>query len=176
MTADSDLGAKSVVALPDPAKDSELQETLGPYYISFYHSGSCIAIPNNSTANNVQMHQWGCFPTNAERWSLQLRLIDGNGTRWYWIRSAFSDKCLAIGGNSLDDGAPIVQWDCRDADNQYFAYWYQSGMPYPYYWLQARSSYGVISVYGSSQVDGAKLIQWGRCACPAQYVAFSYNP
>lgn|GEM_PF-6685394 len=174
-TADGDAGTSKAVVLPDPGSNAA-PESFGPYYIRFYHSDKCIAIPNNGTANNLQMHQWTCFATNAERWSLQLRLIDANGVAWYWIRSAHSNKCLAIGGNSLDNGAPIVQWDCIDANNQYFSYWYEPSMPYPYYWLQVRSSYRVISVSNSVTTNGAKLIQWGRCACPAQYVAFSTGP
>lgn len=160
-----------------PGASAAPRETLGPgpYYLSFAHSGKCVAIPNNSL-NNVQLHQWNCFSTNSERWYLDLRLIDANGTSWYWIRSVHSNKCLNVYNNSPDREAPIIQYPCSDVSNEYFAVWYDSTVPYPYYWVQARSSYKVLNVSGGSNTDGAKLIQYDRRNTANEYVALSYGP
>jgi hypothetical protein len=142
----------------------------GPYHMWFSHSAKCIAIPNNTTAN-VQLHQWSCFNTNSELWHLDYVFTDANGFDFWRIRSAHSGKCLNISGDSLQNGAPVVQYPCGSYANEYFVFWADSNVPSGFWWVQAYSSGKVLNIAGNSRADGAKLIQYTRCYCSNEYIA-----
>jgi hypothetical protein len=119
------------------------------------------------------MHQWSCIESDAERWFLDLLTTDSAGNS-YQVRNAYSNKCLAIEGASIADGASIVQWDCRGAEHQVFRM-KQTTLD-SHYLLQVRSSLSAISVDNASLADGAQVIQWRNCGCSGQYLRFSDDP
>jgi hypothetical protein len=60
--------------------------------------------------------QWDCNGGANE--TFQLRpLLDPSGanTGYVQIVAAHSGKCLDVTGGATTEGAPIQQWDCRDA-------------------------------------------------------------
>ena len=71
--------------------------------------------------------------------------------------ASHSGSCLDVSGESLDDGASIIQWPCHSGDNQQ---WRLEGVADGYSRIVARHSGKCLDVSGGSLDDGASIIQW----------------
>lgn len=65
--------------------------------------------------------------------------------RFYQIMARHSGKCLDVTGGSVDNGAPVIQWDCHGRDNQQ---WTFTPIGAGYYKIIARHSGRVLDVFG----------------------------
>jgi hypothetical protein len=81
------------------------------------HSLLCIDVPNGSTQNGLQVQQYGCNASVAQRFHLTPSIVQGEVV--YQIRRADpSNKCLDVDGWSHNNGARVIQWDCHSGNNQ----------------------------------------------------------
>ena len=71
--------------------------------------------------------------------------------------ASHSGSCLDVSGESLDDGASIIQWPCHGGDNQQ---WRLEGVADGYSRIVSRHSGKCLDVSGGSADDGASIIQW----------------
>jgi uncharacterized protein (DUF1800 family) len=75
----------------------------------------------------------------------------------YELIARHSGKCLDVGGLSMDDGAPVIQWTCNGGLNER---WTLQPASDGYYNLVAGHSGKLLDVTGVSTDDGARLVQW----------------
>ena len=73
--------------------------------------------------------------------------------------ASHSGKCLDVNGESLDDGAAIIQWQCHSRDNQQ---WRLEVAGDGYSRIVSRHSGKCLDVSDGSAADGASIIQ-GQC-------------
>src|SRR3954468_10322077 len=97
---------------------SDVIETFGPYRLRNYHSGKCLEVPGNSTAN-VGLDQWTCVSGRKKNEDWYLDFIDDH---YFRIRNRNSGKCMNVEGNSWYAGARIIQYPCGNYQNEYFYY------------------------------------------------------
>ena len=67
-----------------------------------------------------------------------------------------SGKCLDVSGESTEDGASVIQWQCHSGANQQWRVEAVTGG----HRLVARHSGKCLDVTGWSLDDGASIIQW----------------
>ena len=75
----------------------------------------------------------------------------------YALVASHSQKCLDVNGASVDDGAPVIQWQCHGGENQQ---WRIEAAADGYSRIIARHSGKCLDVNGASLDDGASAIQW----------------
>lgn len=80
-----------------------------------HQTGACVTAPGFRTDSGFGMNAGTC-DTRAIAGFVARRVESGN----YRFQNYYSKKCLAITGESLDNGAHLVQTDCADATNQEF--------------------------------------------------------
>jgi Ricin-type beta-trefoil lectin domain len=87
-----------------------------------------------------------------------------SGDPWEWeLQAQHSGKCLAVAGGSLDNGAPLVQFDCTRQFNEWF---YAKTVPatgnYQIFVITYThsSSLKCLAVDGWSDANGARVVQW----------------
>jgi hypothetical protein len=68
------------------------------------------------------------------------------------IHNKASNKCLAIGNSSQENGAHAIQWDCLNSNAQL---WYIDG-----HFIQNAASGKYLAIGSSSTANGAHAIQW----------------
>ncbi|WP_203817503.1 RICIN domain-containing protein [Paractinoplanes ferrugineus] len=125
--------------------------TAAYYRITNRNSGKVMDAVNASTANNVEIKQYGWNGGGNQKWDFQdagggyLRLVNQN-----------SGKCLDVSGASTADGANIIQYTCGGGTNQQWQ-WAATGS---YYQLKARHSGKCLDVVASSTADGADIQQY----------------
>ncbi len=81
----------------------------------------------------------------------------GSLSGYYQLVARHSGKCLDVSGESQDDLAPVIQWDCHTGENQQ---WNLESTGDGYYRLTVRHSSKVLDVAGVSLDDGASVIQY----------------
>jgi uncharacterized protein (DUF1800 family) len=96
----------------------------------------------------------------AGGFAARLRALQGGGPLLsgnYQLVARHSGKCLDVSGASPDAGAPVIQWECHNGDNQQ---WSLKPLSDGYYQLVARHSGMALAVAGASLDDGAPVVQW----------------
>ena len=82
---------------------------------------------------------------------------------WYRITAKHSGRCLAVarGPSSVEDGVPVIQWDCIESETNQM--WKILRTDDGYYRIIARHSEKALSVFGGtvSQGNGVAVQQWG---------------
>jgi Ricin-type beta-trefoil lectin domain-like len=79
-------------------------------YLKTGHSGKCLDIVNQATANGTKTHQWDCYQNlDSQKWFVSDEGVAGGYVRIY---SKLSTKCLDVENQSNDDGAKVHTWDC----------------------------------------------------------------
>ncbi|MFD9444676.1 RICIN domain-containing protein [Streptomyces sp. NPDC060006] len=142
------LAATSVLFSSSPAGAGEDQPMLN---IVNQHSGKCLAVPADSTANGKVLIQWECNDNLDQEWYAEW-IPGGDGNR-YRIRNYRSGKCLAIGGSSTALGANAIQWTCSGNDDQKWIW--DSAVR-----LRNVHSDHCLAVPNSSLANGTELVQW----------------
>lgn len=77
---------------------------------------------------------------------------------------------MNINGNSLANGARVIQYPCGAYANEYFVFWRDGNVPTGYWWVQAYTSGKVLNIAGASTANGADLIQYTRGHYDNEYV------
>lgn len=85
-------------------------------------TNKCLDVNNFSTSNGTPVWLWDCNGGLNQRWSPVGPYSCGTGI-WCQYRNVYSRKCLDVYNYSMDNGAGVLQWDCKPA-------W--DGRPNPY--------------------------------------------
>jgi len=115
------------------------------------HSGKCLDVTSNSTADSARTLQWPCGSGTNQRFTVQDL---GNG--YARIVARHSGKCLDVSSNSTADGATVLQYTCGGATNQQ---WQVRDVGSGYADLVARHSGKCAQVDGASTADGTGIVQ-----------------
>lgn len=115
------------------------------------HSGKCLDITSNSTADSARALQYTCGSGANQRFTVQSL----GGTGYYRLVARHSGKCLDVNGNSTADGATVLQYTCGGATNQQWQLRQTGG----YLDLVARHSGKCLQIDGASTADGAAAVQ-----------------
>ncbi|MEV4928156.1 RICIN domain-containing protein [Streptomyces roseoverticillatus] len=84
-------------------------------YIKNVHSGLCLEIRGDSTADGATANQWECNGSDTQLW----RLEGVTGSEFsFTFHNKNSGKCLEIRGDSKADGATANQWTCNGSATQ----------------------------------------------------------
>ncbi|MFC0597601.1 RICIN domain-containing protein [Streptomyces palmae] len=79
----------------------------------------------------------------------------------YQLVNKSSDKCLAIGSSSIEEGAHAIQWDCLDSFGQL---WYSDNDRH----IINFNSGKYLAIGSSSTANGAHAIQWDNTGSDGQ--------
>jgi hypothetical protein len=146
-------GDESVGSTEDVGSvSSAVVNTTSTYELKAVHSGKCLEIGNNSTADGGNAQQWTCVGSSSQRFK-----FEDMGGGYYRIKNVNSGKCLDVWGYSSTDGANIAQYTCGTAYNQQFQVVDDGGGVHHFL---ARHSGKAIDVSGVSTADGANVQQW----------------
>jgi hypothetical protein len=115
------------------------------------HSGKCLDITSNSTADSARALQWPCGSGANQRFSVQSL-----GTGYHRLVARHSGKCLDVSGNSTADGATVLQYTCGGANNQQ---WQLRDAGGGYLDLVARHSGRCLQIDNASTADGTGAVQ-----------------
>lgn len=124
----------------------------GAVTLTARHSGRCMDVIGQSTADGAEVAQYGCNGGLNQRWRLQ-----GLGNGYSRIVAQHSGKCLDVSGGSSATGARVLQWTCHSGFNQQ---WQVQGAGDGFVRLVARHSGKCVDVTSSGTADGVRLQQW----------------
>ncbi|WP_221352296.1 RICIN domain-containing protein [Streptomyces beigongshangae] len=96
-----------------------------------------------------------------------VRRHGGAAARGTYVRihNKNSNKCLAIGNSSQENGAHAIQWKCLDSNAQL---WYIDG-----HFVQNAASGKYLAIGSSSTANGAHAIQWDYTGSKGQQWTWS---
>ena len=117
------------------------------------HSGKCLDVSANSTANGGAIVQWSCNSQDNQKWAMR----DMGGSQ-YQVVAKSSGKCLDTRG-STSNGAAIVQNACANSAQQL---WTRRTSASGHSQLVSASSGKCLNVRGFSSRDGA-IIEQNAC-------------
>jgi Ricin-type beta-trefoil lectin domain-like len=80
------------------------------------HSNLCLAVPQGRTDAGAQLVQRTC----GTDFGTGFLLVGKDQPGTYELVSAGTSLCADVLGASMDDGAPVAQWDCNGGANQTF--------------------------------------------------------
>ena len=138
------LLSASLLLLPPPAAQLNGQEAWDRGQIVDRNSGQCL-IARGNRDDGVAITQGPCH-RDDERQSWQMR-------RTGEIVSRFSGKCVGVSNGSMDNGKPVIQWECNGHESQRWEM-RRSGE------IVNRNSGKCMGVLGASMQDGAAVVQW----------------
>jgi endoglucanase len=125
----------------------------GTYRIVSRHSGKAVDVQGAATNDGANVHQWGYFGGNNQRWTLTHL-----GSNVYQIMGVASGKALEVASTSTANGTNVDIRTYTGANNQR---WTISATSGGYYRLTPVSSSGsALDVSGVSTADGANIHQW----------------
>lgn len=127
----------------------------GTYRITARHSGKALDAVGQGTANGTQIHQWGYWGGNNQRWTVTNR-----GAGQYSIIGVQSGRAVEVGGWATANGSKVQLWDWLNGTNQKFLIGPTTG---DYYRIQANhlnAASSTLDVEGVSSADGALVHLW----------------
>ncbi|MGI5358787.1 RICIN domain-containing protein [Streptomyces sp. CA-252508] len=77
------------------------------------HSGKCLEIEGGKTTDGINVQQYACNSTDAQKWNA---VAARGGT--FEMRNVKSGKCLEVQGKSEKSGAAVQQFACGQGDHQ----------------------------------------------------------
>ncbi|MEU3916905.1 RICIN domain-containing protein [Streptomyces sp. NPDC029004] len=127
----------------------------GPFWYAAAHSGKCMDVTGESTAQDVGIQQWSCVSDGSGKKGNQMWYHDKPGDGTLTLRNEKSGRCVdAYRGR----GVQVVQWTCDGSHDQKWrsasinGKWRFESVQYPGYCLD---------VQGASTANGAKVILYG---------------
>ncbi|MEV0643764.1 RICIN domain-containing protein [Phytomonospora sp. NPDC050363] len=115
------------------------------------HSGKCLDVSNQSSADSAPVVQYGCNGGTNQQWRIQT--VSGG---YVQIVARNSAKCLDVNGASTADGAGVLQYSCGSGHNQQFTLRASGG----YISLVARHSGKCVDLPNSSTAENAQFKQY----------------
>lgn len=116
------------------------------------HSGKCLDVISQSTADGTEVAQYGCNSGANQQWQV-LDL----GTGYHQLIARHSGKCLTVPSSSTADGTRVVQQACGSGTNQQ---WQLTDLGGGYHRFTARHSGKCLDVVNASTADGARAVQY----------------
>lgn len=92
------------------------------------NQGRCMDVTDVSQANGARIQLYTCLGNGQTNQGFYFWSVDGTSND-YEITPMHSWKCLDVWDWSMNDGAPMQQWDCLGGTNQIFTVTYT---PYGY--------------------------------------------
>jgi len=120
--------------------------------LTLRHSGKCLDVRGQSTANSAAITQYTCNGGTNQQWRVQS--ISGG---YYQIVARNSEKCLDVNSASTADGATLIQYTCGSGTNQQ---WSLVDSGDGYISLKARHSGKCADVPSSSTAENVQLKQY----------------
>jgi Na+-transporting methylmalonyl-CoA/oxaloacetate decarboxylase gamma subunit len=111
--------AATATAAPTPsAEPTPTGSPLPPSGGSFTsrHSNLCLAAPQGRTDAGAQLVQRSC----GTDFGTGFLLVAKDQPDTYELVNSGTSRCADVLGASMDDGAPVVQWDCNGGANETF--------------------------------------------------------
>jgi hypothetical protein len=118
----------------DAGNDDSVEEANGalmsgaPYKLTLPKmsgdTGNCVNVAGGSPDNGAAIQEWDCNGSGAQQF-----VAEAGPSPYYRFKNASSGKCLNIYSGVIDaahpvsgnaNGAPIQQWTCGTADNNYW--------------------------------------------------------
>jgi hypothetical protein len=130
-----------------------VQATAGPAeQLVARHSGKCLDVTSNSTADGARTLQYTCGSGLNQRFTVQ-----DLGTGYVRLVARHSGKCLDVNSGSTADGATVIQYTCGGGTNQQWTVQSAGG---GYVRFAARHSGKCLDIDAASTADGAAGLQW----------------
>lgn len=120
------------------------------------HSGKCLDVYGNSTANGQAVHQWECLNPDTSQNQVFTLVPQGN---YYQIVPRHSGRCVDVTNASNAIGAPVQQFTCQGA-NQANQLWILVPVGGGYFNLVAKHSAQCLHVSEGRMDNGAPVQQW----------------
>ncbi len=151
-------------ASPEPTSSTEPSPTgspLPPSGGSFAskRSGLCLGAPQGRADAGAQLVQRACGTDFGTGFLLVATAQPG----LYELVNAGASRCADVLGASVDNGAPVVQWDCNGGPNETFQLrplLDPAGAASGYVQIVAAHSGKCLDVTGGATNDGAPVQQW----------------
>ncbi|MDM4718622.1 endo-1,4-beta-xylanase [Micromonospora sp. WMMA1363] len=124
-------------------------------------SGRCLDVPNSTATGGVQLQQYGCNSTGAQRF-----VYNRVGTKTYTITNAQNALCVTVANGSTGNGAAVLQSPCAGLAQQKFELYKVVGSDQDYK-LAATHSGKCLRVQDDSTADFARIEQWPCQTDPA---------
>jgi Ricin-type beta-trefoil lectin domain-like len=95
----------------DESKSGEHTFTIqNGYQLVAKHSGKCLDVAEESTANSAWVHQWECL--NPATQQNQVFTLVPEGIATYRIVARHSNRCVSVTGADATNGTHLEQYDC----------------------------------------------------------------
>lgn len=147
-----------------PAASAHVELTATGYHYANYNSGKCADVRDRSTSDKALLQQYTC-QTGPTHLNQLFRWESYDGSGYYSIIAAHSDKCLDVRDRSHLDGAVVQQYTCHQGPNQQ---WSITGGPFggtpspgpnKWYRIHNRNSGKCLEVNLGSENNNALLVQ-----------------
>ena len=122
-------------------------------------SGLCLAAPQGRSDPGAQLVQRAC----GADFGTGFLLVGAAQPGLYELVNAGASRCADVLGSSMDNGAPVVQWDCTGAPNEIFQLrplLDPTGADSGYVQIVAAHSGKCLDVAGGATNEGAPVQQW----------------
>ncbi|MGW2563609.1 RICIN domain-containing protein [Streptomyces sp. NPDC001514] len=77
------------------------------------NSGKCLDVEGAKTTNGIDVQQYTCNSTSAQKWNAVAK---AGGS--FELRSVLSGKCLEVERQGTKSGAVVQQWTCGEGEHQ----------------------------------------------------------
>ena len=122
-------------------------------------SGLCLGAPQGRSDAGAQLVQRAC----GTDFGTGFLLVAAAQPGLYQLVNAGASRCADVLGSSVDNGAPVVQWDCSGSPNEVFQLrpvLDPTGADTGYVQIVASHSGKCLDVAGGATNDGAPIQQW----------------
>ncbi len=122
-------------------------------------SGLCLGAPQGRTDAGAQLVQRAC----GTDFGTGFLLVGAAQPGLYELVNAGASRCADVLGASMDNGAPVVQWDCDGGPNETFQLrplLDPTGADSGYVQIVAAHSGKCLDVTGGATNEGAPVQQW----------------
>jgi galactose oxidase len=82
-------------------------------------NGLCLDVARQSQEKGANLIVYGCHGKDNQKFELRSSGSNRNAD-WFSAESVDSGLCLDIKGNSSARGTQLIQWTCKNSDNQRF--------------------------------------------------------
>lgn len=133
------------------------------YRIRSVESGKYLSILGDpGEGAHITQNEWQDLA--SQKWYLEPSIGS-----YFMIRSAANNRCLDVVDESRADGADVIQWPCKDSDNQRWLFvdndtWTtesnESRLPGRNLVLGAKHSDKALDVPGGTHESGVSIVQW----------------
>jgi hypothetical protein len=122
-------------------------------YLKPRHSGKCLDVLSQSTADGTEIAQYGCNSAANQQWQV-LDL----GTGYHQLIARHSNKCLTVASGATTDGARVVQQACAAGNTA--QQWQLTDLGGGNHRFTARHSGKCLDVLSASTADSARAVQY----------------